>query len=51
MNETIRLLQAHHSSRSYKSDPIPEEILGTIIECARRGPTSTNESMQSCGVA
>jgi len=42
MNETISLLQAHHSSRSYKSDPIPEEVLETIIECARRAPTSTN---------
>jgi FMN reductase [NAD(P)H] len=42
MNETIRLLQAHHSSRSYKADPIPEEILGAVIESARRAPTSTN---------
>jgi FMN reductase [NAD(P)H] len=42
VNETVRLLQAHHSSRSYKSDPIPAEILDTIIECAHRAPTSTN---------
>jgi FMN reductase [NAD(P)H] len=42
MNETVRLLQAHHSSRKYKSDPVPAEILDTIIECARRAPTSTN---------
>ena len=42
MNETVRLLQAHHSSRSYKTDPIPEENLEAIIECARRAPTSTN---------
>jgi FMN reductase [NAD(P)H] len=42
MNETIRLLQAHHSSRSYKADPIPEEILEAVIESARRAPTSTN---------
>ena len=42
MNETVRLLQAHHSSRSYKTDPIPEEILEAIIECAHRAPTSTN---------
>jgi len=42
MNETVRLLQAHHSSRSYKNDPIPAEILGAIIECAHRAPTSTN---------
>jgi len=42
MNETIQLLQAHHSSRSYKSEPIPEESLEAIIESARRAPTSTN---------
>ena len=42
MNETVRLLQAHHSSRSYKTDPIPAEILEAIIECAHRAPTSTN---------
>src|ERR1035438_1866891 len=42
MNETIRLLQAHHSSRSYKTDPIPEGVLEAIIESAHRAPTSTN---------
>jgi len=42
MNETIQLLQAHHSSRSYKSEPIPEKSLEAIIESARRAPTSTN---------
>ena len=31
MNDTVRLLQAHHSDRSYKSDPIPDEILDDII--------------------
>jgi FMN reductase [NAD(P)H] len=42
MNETIRLLQAHHSSRSYRSEPIPKEILEAVIESTRRAPTSTN---------
>jgi FMN reductase [NAD(P)H] len=42
MNETIRILQAHHSSRSYKTDPIPGKILEAIIESAHRAPTSTN---------
>jgi FMN reductase [NAD(P)H] len=42
MNETVCLLQAHHSSRSYKTDPVPTEVLEAIIECARRAPTSTN---------
>jgi len=34
--------KAHHSSRSYKTDPIPEDILEAIVESARRAPTSTN---------
>ncbi|MGC9157448.1 MAG: nitroreductase family protein [Terracidiphilus sp.] len=42
MNETVRLLQAHRSSRSYQSDPVPEEILSQIIESAHRAPTSIN---------
>ena len=42
MNETVRLLQAHHSSRKYKADPVPAEILDAIIECARLAPTSIN---------
>jgi FMN reductase [NAD(P)H] len=42
MNETVRLLQAHHSSRSYKADPIPEEILEAIVESAHRAPSSSN---------
>jgi FMN reductase [NAD(P)H] len=42
MNETIRLLLAHHSNRSYKTDLVPKETLDAIIECARRAPTSTN---------
>ena len=51
MNETIRLLEAHHSSRSYKTDPIPEEILEAIIESAHRAPTSTNSHEISLVVA
>ena len=42
MNDTIRLIQAHRSERSYKSDPIPGEILDNIIEAAHRAPTSIN---------
>jgi FMN reductase [NAD(P)H] len=47
MNETIHLLQAHRSSRSYKSDAIPEEILDAIIESAHRAPTSANSQQIS----
>jgi FMN reductase [NAD(P)H] len=42
MNDTIRLLHAHHSDRSYKPDPIPGKILDNIIEAAHRAPTSIN---------
>jgi FMN reductase [NAD(P)H] len=42
MNEIVRLLQSHRSERSYKSDPIPDEILDDIIESAHRAPTSMN---------
>jgi len=42
MNDTVRLLQAHHSDRSYRSDPIADEILDDIIEAAHRAPTSIN---------
>ena len=47
MNETVRLLQAHHSSRSYKNDAIPAEILDAIIESAHRAPTSINSQQIS----
>jgi FMN reductase [NAD(P)H] len=47
MNETVRLLQAHRSSRSYKSNPIPAEILDAIIESAHRAPTSINSQQIS----
>jgi len=47
MNDTVHLLQAHRSSRSYKSDPIPAEILDAIIESAHRAPTSINSQQVS----
>jgi FMN reductase [NAD(P)H] len=47
MNETVRLLQAHRSSRNYKSDPIPAEVLDAIIESAHRAPTSINSQQIS----
>jgi FMN reductase [NAD(P)H] len=42
LNDTIRLLQAHRSDRSYKSDPIPDAVLENIIEAAHCAPTSIN---------
>ena len=47
MNETVRILQSHRSERSYKSDPIPDEILDNIIESAHFAPTSMNSQQVS----
>jgi FMN reductase [NAD(P)H] len=47
MNETVCLLQGHRSSRNYKSDPLPTEILDAIIESAHRAPTSINSQQIS----
>jgi FMN reductase [NAD(P)H] len=47
MSETVHLLQSHRSERSYKSDPIPDEILDNIIESAHRAPTSINSQQVS----
>jgi FMN reductase [NAD(P)H] len=40
-------LQGHRSSRNYKSDPLPTEILDAIIESAHRAPTSINSQQIS----
>ena len=42
MNPTIEIIQAHRSDRSYKPDPIPDDILDNIIRCAHLAPTSKN---------
>lgn len=42
MNETLRIQQAHRSIRSYKTDPIGDEMLDQIIAAAHRAPTSMN---------
>jgi FMN reductase [NAD(P)H] len=47
MNETVRLLQAHHSSRNLRIDPVPPEILDAIIESAHRAPSSINSQQVS----
>lgn len=42
MNETLALQFTHRSDRSFKSDPIPEDQLESIIEAAWHAPTSMN---------
>jgi FMN reductase [NAD(P)H] len=42
MNETLSVLYSHRSDRSFTSEPLSEEALCTVLEAARRAPTSTN---------
>jgi len=42
MNETLRIQQAHRSIRSYKNDPVSDEMLDQIIAAAQQAPTSMN---------
>lgn len=42
MNETIELQRKHRSIRSYKNEPISDEMLQAIIEAGHRAPSSMN---------
>ncbi len=42
MNDTIKLMQAHHSCRSYTDQAVSDAMLDEIIHAAWRGPTSIN---------
>ena len=42
MNETIKIQHSNHSIRSYKPDPVSDDMLDAIIEAAHRAPTSMN---------
>lgn len=42
MNETIRILHAHRSYRSYTDETVSDEMLDQIIEAGYRSPTSIN---------
>lgn len=42
MNETIKLLHTHHSTRSYTDTPVSDEMLDHIVRAAWHGPTSMN---------
>lgn len=41
-NQTIELLRSHRSDRSFRSDPVSDELLDQIVDAAYRGPTSIN---------
>lgn len=42
MNEVFEILLSHKSIRRYTDKPVDAELLGTIIDCARQAPTSSN---------
>jgi FMN reductase [NAD(P)H] len=42
MNETLSLLYSHRSDRSFSDEPVSDEALCSILESARRAPTSAN---------
>lgn len=42
MNETLRIQQSHRSIRSYKADPVSDDMLDQIIAAAHQAPTSMN---------
>lgn len=41
-NSTIELMQSHVSVRSFTEEPVADEMLETVLEAARRAPTSSN---------
>lgn len=41
MNEIVKLLKAHKSIRKYKDQPVEDEKIKTIIECAQSASTSS----------
>ncbi len=42
MNPTLELIHAHGSARDYKSDPVPDALIETIVSAAQRASTSSN---------
>jgi FMN reductase (NADPH) len=46
-NSTIELIHHHASVRHYKTDPVPAELIETIVAAAQRSSTSSNLQMTS----
>ncbi len=41
-NPTLDVIHAHRSIRAYKSDPVPDELVETIVAAGQRASTSSN---------
>jgi FMN reductase (NADPH) len=46
-NPTLELMHQHGSVRHYKPDPVPHEMIETIVEAGQRTATSSNLQMYS----
>ena len=46
-NPTIEMIHQHGSVRQYKTDPLPREMVETIVEAGQRAATSSNLQMFS----
>ena len=42
MNEAIQVIKKRRSVRKFEPDPVPEEIVRDILDCARLAPTANN---------
>lgn len=42
MNEVTKVIKRRRSIRKFESDPVPEEIVRDILDCARLAPTANN---------
>lgn len=42
MNPFLDLMHQHHSVRSYRDQPIPQQVLDAVLDAAWKGPTSIN---------
>ena len=47
MNESLKTLLERRSCRSYKPDPIPQEVLDQILEAGMYAPTGWAGSLPS----
>ena len=48
INETVKAIMRRRSVRSYKPDPIPKEILKTILEAGQAAPYVEPDSRHFC---
>ena len=42
-NETLNVIKSRRSSRAYKTDPVPEELLDAVLEAGTYAPSGMNK--------